>query len=61
VKHDEIGAAYSMHETEENAYNILVKTSKEREDCEDLDVDGRFWTCLIASEQGTATSGPIEL
>jgi hypothetical protein len=49
-----------MHETEENGYNILVETSKERDDYEDLDIDGRFWTGLIASEQGSETSGPIK-
>jgi hypothetical protein len=48
-----------MHETEETE-NILVETSKVREVYEDLDIDGKFWTGLIASEQGNETSGPIK-
>jgi hypothetical protein len=50
-----------MHETQENAYKVLVETSKGREGSEDLDEDGRFLTGLIASEQGSETSGPIKL
>jgi hypothetical protein len=50
-----------MHETEETAYNIFLETSKEREDSEDLSIDGRFSTGLIAIEQGRETSGPMKL
>jgi hypothetical protein len=49
MKHGVMDAACSTHKTKENSYKMFVETSKERENYEDLDKNGRFLTGLVES------------